>query len=62
MARPWPDQGYGIDHQLLISYSDQVIEIKNMGVEVAIVVGGGNIWRGRSGVGMDRTTADHMGC
>ena len=32
-----------------------------MGVEVAIVVGGGNIWRGRSGVGMDRTTADHMG-
>src|SRR5690606_2735150 len=41
--------------------SDQVIEVKNMGVEVAIVVGGGNIWRGRAGVGMDRTTADHMG-
>jgi len=32
-----------------------------MGVEVAIVVGGGNFWRGRSGVGMDRTTADYMG-
>ena len=32
-----------------------------MGVEVAIVVGGGNIWRGRSGVGMDRATADYMG-
>ena len=32
-----------------------------MGVEIAIVVGGGNFWRGRSGKGMDRTTADHMG-
>ena len=32
-----------------------------MGVEVGIVVGGGNIWRGRNGEGMDRTTADYMG-
>lgn len=32
-----------------------------MGVEVGLVVGGGNIWRGRTGEGMDRTTADHMG-
>jgi len=54
-------KGYGIDHNIIDLISDQVIEIKNMGVEVAIVVGGGNIWRGRSGVGMDRTTADHMG-
>ena len=33
----------------------------DMGVEIGAVVGGGNIWRGRSGVGMDRTTADYMG-
>jgi len=32
-----------------------------LGVEIAIVVGGGNFWRGRSGKGMDRTTADYMG-
>jgi uridylate kinase len=38
-----------------------VIEVVNMGVEMGIIVGGGNIWRGRSGIGMDRTTADHMG-
>ena len=55
------DQGYGINPKVLDLISDQVIEIMDMGVEVAIVVGGGNIWRGRSGVGMDRTTADHMG-
>lgn len=55
------DEGYGINPKVLDLISDHVIEIMEMGVEVAIVVGGGNIWRGRSGVGMDRTTADHMG-
>ena len=55
------DKGYGIDQEIVDLIADQVIEINNMGVQVAIVVGGGNIWRGRSGVGMDRTTADHMG-
>ncbi|MCM8901186.1 UMP kinase [Caldicoprobacter algeriensis] len=56
-------KGYGIDRDILNLIADQVIEIQKMGVEVAIVVGGGNIWRGREGVGMgmDRTTADHMG-
>jgi len=54
-------KGYGIDPEIIDLISDQVIEVQNMGVEVAIVVGGGNIWRGRAGVGMDRTTADHMG-
>ena len=39
----------------------QIKELVEMGVEVGIVVGGGNIWRGRSGEGMDRTTADYMG-
>ncbi|MFY9177751.1 MAG: UMP kinase [Caldicoprobacterales bacterium] len=54
-------KGYGIDPQVVDLISDQVIEVRNMGIEVAIVVGGGNIWRGRAGIGMDRTTADHMG-
>jgi len=40
---------------------DRIKDVHDMGVEIAIVVGGGNFWRGRSGKGMDRTTADHMG-
>ncbi len=55
------ERGYGIAPEIIDLISDQVIEVKNLGVEIAIVVGGGNIWRGRAGVGMDRTTADHMG-
>ncbi|NLC44655.1 MAG: UMP kinase [Clostridiales bacterium] len=54
-------QGHGFDYTILNQIADQVIEINELGVEVAIVVGGGNIWRGRSGVGMDRSTADYMG-
>lgn len=54
-------QGHGFDPDVLNQIADEVIEICNLGVQVAIVVGGGNIWRGRSGIGMDRTTADHMG-
>lgn len=54
-------RGHGFDSDVLNLIADEVIEICNLGVQVAIVVGGGNIWRGRSGVGMDRTTADHMG-
>lgn len=49
------------DFDVLGSVADQVIEVAKMGVQTGIIVGGGNIWRGRSGVGMDRTTADHMG-
>lgn len=51
----------GLDFEVISQVADQVIEVAEMGVEIGIVVGGGNIWRGRSGVGMDRTTADHMG-
>lgn len=55
------EKGYGIDREILNVIADQIIDIQKMGVEVAVVVGGGNIWRGRSGVGMDRATADYMG-
>lgn len=53
--------GIGLDFDVISSVADQVIEVAKMGVETGIIVGGGNIWRGRKGVGMERTTADHMG-
>ncbi|MCX5781007.1 MAG: UMP kinase [Firmicutes bacterium] len=57
------DKGYGIEHGVITSIARQVVEVARTGVEVAIVVGGGNIWRGVSGSakGMDRATADYMG-
>jgi len=56
-------QGYGIAHDMLVSVANQVSEIRDLGVQVALVVGGGNIWRGIAGSsqGMDRATADYMG-
>lgn len=56
-------QGFGIAHDMLVSVAKQVREIRDLGVEVALVVGGGNIWRGIAGSsqGMDRATADYMG-
>jgi uridylate kinase len=53
--------GMGFDFDVINQVADQVIEVARLGVQIGITVGGGNIWRGRSGVGMDRTTADHMG-
>ncbi|MGI6412267.1 MAG: UMP kinase [Syntrophomonadaceae bacterium] len=57
------DQGFGIDYQILSSIARQVVEVVKKGVQVAIVVGGGNIWRGVAGSakGIDRATADYMG-
>ena len=55
--------GYGINHQVLVSIARQIKEVVALKVQVAIVVGGGNIWRGVAGSarGMDRATADYMG-
>ncbi|MCF8564781.1 UMP kinase [Alicyclobacillus tolerans] len=57
------DQGFGISAHTIQDIAMQVREIVEYGVQVAVVVGGGNIWRGISGSsqGMDRTTADYMG-
>ena len=55
------EKGSGIDGKVLNKVVDQIIEIKKLGVEIGIVVGAGNFWRGRQGTDMDRTTADHMG-
>lgn len=53
--------GHGFDPASLKSVAEQILEVAKLGVEVGIVVGGGNIWRGRQGMNMDRVTADQMG-
>lgn len=55
------DKGFGIDEKVLDAVTEQIKAVKNLGVEIGIIVGGGNFWRGRQGTEMDRTTADHMG-
>ncbi len=56
-------EGFGINPAVIKSIAEQVKEVAEMDVEVAVVVGGGNIWRGKVGseMGMDRATADYMG-
>jgi uridylate kinase len=57
------DQGFGISPDMIKFVADEIRSIYDLGVQVAIVVGGGNIFRGiaASSYGMDRTSADHMG-
>jgi uridylate kinase len=55
------EKGYGIDFDVTNEIAKEIKALIDMGVEVGAVVGAGNIWRGRSGEGMDRTTADYMG-
>ena len=56
------NNGFGLEYETLSKIMDVVKEVHDMGVEICIVVGGGNFWRGRMGdKKMDRTTADHMG-
>ena len=57
------DQGYGVDPAVVTRIAEDVAEIRALGVQVAIVIGGGNIFRGMAGSarGMDRATADYMG-
>src|SRR5690606_34825283 len=56
-------QTYGVDPKVLQGLAAEVVELQSLGIEVALVIGGGNIFRGVSGstAGMDRATADHMG-
>ena len=56
------ENGAGIDHAKLSRVCDQIVEVKNLGAQVGIVIGGGNFWRGRQADSeMNRSTADHMG-
>ena len=53
--------GFGIDNDVVSEISLGIKKLNDVGVEVAVVVGGGNFWRGRTSQGMDRTTADYIG-
>jgi len=57
------EEGFGIEPSIIKSLAEQVKEVAELGIEIAIVVGGGNIWRGKIGseMGMDRANADYMG-
>lgn len=53
--------GSGISPKMVNNVCKQLVELHNKGMDIAVVVGGGNFWRGRQGTDMDRVTADHMG-
>ena len=55
------DKGVGIDNYTVNRIANEIKTVQELGVEVSIVVGGGNFWRGASVKEMDRTTSDHMG-
>ncbi len=55
------NETHGIDFETVLRICRPIKECVDMGVQIAIVVGGGNFWRGRSSGQMDRTRADHMG-
>ena len=52
------EKGFGIDFEVAKRIAEEIKEIVDMGIEVGAVIGGGNIWRGRDGSDMDRTTAE----
>lgn len=54
-------QGFGINEEILANICENIKKASELGVEIGLVIGGGNIWRGRYGKKMDRTTSDHMG-
>lgn len=55
------EKGFGLDEPTLDKIAETIKESVDLGVQIAVVVGGGNFWRGRTGENMERTLADHMG-
>ena len=55
------DQKFGLSEEVIAKVVDQIVQVHNMGVQIALVIGAGNFWRGRQGAKMDRSVADHMG-
>ena len=55
------DRGFWINNDVVNEIAEAIKRVQEIGVEVAVVVGGGNFWRGRTSEGMDRTTADYIG-
>ena len=53
--------GFGVDAPTVRRYAQELSDVISMGVQIAVVVGGGNIWRGRMAPQMERATADQMG-
>ncbi len=53
--------GMGLDESTVDKVVNQLVKLRELGTEIAIVVGGGNFWRGRQGKNMDKSTADYMG-
>jgi len=55
------ENGFGLSQPMLLKVLHQIKAVSEMGVQVGIIIGGGNFWRGKQGTDMDRTTSDHMG-
>lgn len=55
------DQRFGLNQDVIADVVDEIVKVHGMGVQVGLVIGGGNFWRGRQGTKMERVTADHMG-
>lgn len=55
------EKGFGINNAVVDEIAVAIKKVQEIGVEVSVVVGGGNFWRGRTSEGMDRTTADYIG-
>lgn len=55
------ERGFGLDYSVIKDVCKSIKECAELGVQIGIVVGGGNFWRGRSSGAMDRTRADHIG-
>ena len=55
------EKGFGLDFDTVLNVCESIKKCTELGVQIGIVVGGGNFWRGRSSGKMDRTRADHMG-
>ncbi|HOK81462.1 MAG TPA: UMP kinase [Clostridia bacterium] len=55
------ESGFGINQEVVDNIVRQIGKANKNGVQIGVVIGGGNFWRGRQGTNMDRTTADHMG-
>ena len=55
------ESGFGLSDDSIANLVEQIKTLNSAGVEIGVVIGGGNFWRGRQGTNMDRSTADHMG-
>lgn len=55
------ENGFGLNNEVISQVVEQIRKVRDRGIQIGIIIGGGNFWRGRQGTDMDRTTADHMG-